>query len=269
MGAQPRVPRPSGSRTDGQHLLRSAVLASELVQQADIGPGDLVVEIGAGSGALTRPLARRARRVLAVERDPNFVDHLRSAFASRSNVEIVRANALRVPLPQEPFRVFGNLPFSFGTRILRRLLDDVSSPLGRVDALVQLEMARKRAAIAPSTLVSLGWLPWWEFTVARRVPRSAFRPVPSVDAAMLTIRRREPALLQPNRRPAFVRVLARAFAAPDRPAGRAFTGADRDRWSRLAERRGLIRDARPAELDVFDWVAIFELVSARVNERER
>jgi 23S rRNA (adenine-N6)-dimethyltransferase len=268
VGAQRRAPRPSGSRADGQHLLRSAVLASELVQQADIGRSDLVVEIGAGSGALTRPLARHARRVIAVERDPIFVDHLRPAFASRSNVQIICANALHVPLPQEPFRVFGNLPFSFGTRILRRLLDDASSPLVRVDALVQLEMARKRAAIAPSTLVSLGWLPWWEFTIVRRVPRSAFRPVPSVDAAMLTIRRREPALLAPSGRAAFVRLLARAFASPDRPVNRLLQ-ADRQRWSRLAEERGLIRDARPAELDVFDWIAVFELVGTRREGRAR
>jgi 23S rRNA (adenine-N6)-dimethyltransferase len=264
VGAQPRAPRPSGSRASGQHLLRSAVLASELVRQADIGRSDLVLEIGAGSGALTRPLARCARHVIAVERDPIFVDHLRAALASRSNVEVVRANALHVPLPQEPFRAFGNLPFSFGTRILRRLLDDVSSPLGRVDALVQLEMARKRAAIAPSTLVSLGWLPWWEFTIVRRVPRSAFRPVPSVDAAMLTIRRREPALLAPSRRAVFVPLLARAFASSDRPVN-GLIRADRHRWSRFVEERGLMRDARPAELDVFDWVAVFDLVSARVD----
>ncbi len=207
--------------------------------------------------------------MIAVERDPIFVDHLRTAFASRSNVEVVQANALHVSLPQEPFRVFGNLPFSFGTRILRRLLDDVASPLVRVDALVQFEMARKRAAIAPSTLVSLGWLPWWEFAVVRRVPRSAFRPVPSVDAAMLVIRRREPALLPPDQRTAFVRLLARAFAAPDRPAERIFAGADRRRWIRLAEERGLIHAARPAELDVFDWVAVFNLVSNRVPGRPR
>jgi 23S rRNA (adenine-N6)-dimethyltransferase len=189
-------------------------------------------------------------------------------LTTRSNVEIVCANALHVPLPREPFRAFGNLPFSFGTRILRRLLDDVSSPLMRVDALVQLEMARKRAAIAPSTLVSLGWLPWWEFTIVRRVPRSAFRPVPNVDAAMLTIRRREPALLPPSRRTAFVRLLARAFASPDRPVDRLFR-ADRQRWSLLARERGLTRDARPTELDVFDWIAVFELVSAPRGGRAR
>jgi 23S rRNA (adenine-N6)-dimethyltransferase len=225
--------------------------------QADVRASDLVVEIGAGSGALTRPLAETARRVIAVERDPRLADHLRARSGWGANVEVVQANALRVQLPDEPFRVFGNLPFSFGTRILRRLLDDVASPLGRVDALVQFEMARKRAAIAPSTLVSLGWLPWWEFAVTRRLPRSAFRPVPSVDAGMLAIRRREPALLPAHRRRAFVRLLARGSAAPDRSLRATFFAARPRDWERLRDERGLDRDVRPAELDVFDWIALF------------
>jgi 23S rRNA (adenine-N6)-dimethyltransferase len=263
VGAQRRAPRPSGSRADGQHLLRSAVLADELVEQAGIEHDDLVVEIGAGSGVLTRPLVRRARRVIAVERDPIFADHLRAAFAPWSNVEVVAANALDVPLPDEPFRVFGNLPFSFGTRILRRLLDDASSTLVRVDALVQLEMARKRASVAPGTLVSLGWLPWWEFGVARRVPRSAFRPVPSVDAAVLVIGRREPALLPPDRRGAFVRLVARAFATPSRPVRRSVFDRDAGSWIRFADGRGLAHGARPTDLDVFDWVAAFDRLDGR------
>jgi 23S rRNA (adenine-N6)-dimethyltransferase len=256
VGADPRAPR-NGSRSDGQHFLRSAVLADELVRQADIRWDDVVMEVGAGTGALTRPLAERARRVIAVERDPSLVRHLRSRSDLGETVEIVESNALHVELPEEPFRVFGNLPFSFGTRILRRLLDDVGSPLVRVDALVQLEMARKRAAISPSTLVSLGWLPWWEFAVVRRVPRSAFRPIPGVDAAMLVITRRTPELLARELRPAFVRLLARSFRSSDRPIRRTLFRRNDAAWRRLAAQRGLTIDARPSELDVFDWVDLF------------
>ena len=68
MAAHPRAPRPNGSRSEDQHFLRREVLADELVRQVDIRSNDVVVEIGAGTGVLTRPLARRARRVIAVER---------------------------------------------------------------------------------------------------------------------------------------------------------------------------------------------------------
>jgi 23S rRNA (adenine-N6)-dimethyltransferase len=258
VAAHPRAPRPNGSRSDGQNFLRSEVLADELVQQADIRSSDVVVEIGAGTGALTRPLGRRARRVIAVERDPILARHLRSRRDLGPTVRVIEANALHVDLPDEPFRVFGNLPFSFGTRILRRLLDDVGGPLDRVDALVQFEMARKRSAVWPSTLVSLGWAPWWEFALVRRIPRSAFRPIPGVDAAMLAVTRRTPELLDARQRPAFVRLLARAFRSSDRPIRRTLFARDGRTWDALAERRGLSRDASPPDLDVFDWVALFD-----------
>ncbi len=267
MGAQRRAPRPRGSRPDGQHFLRSARLAAELVDQACVGARDLVVEIGAGTGRLTAPLADRAGHVVAVELDPVCVSHLRSALGGRRNVEVVHANALAVPLPHAPFRVFGNLPFSFGTRIMRRLLDDPASALQGLDALVQLDMARKRAAVWPNTLVSLGWQPWWELSVVRRIPRRAFDPVPGVDAGMLRVRRRADPLLSPAGRPAFVRFLGSGFARADRPVGVTFRSAvPAATWRRLARDRGLPPDARAAELDVFDWVALF---TARRREPRR
>jgi 23S rRNA (adenine-N6)-dimethyltransferase len=119
----------------------------------------VVVEIGGGTGRLTAPLAQRARRLIVIERDPVLASLLRERYATTTTVEIVRGNALDVPLPDEPFRVFGNLPFSFGTRILRRLLDDPGGGMQRLDALLQLEVARKRAQLVPGTVVSIGCCP--------------------------------------------------------------------------------------------------------------
>src|SRR4029450_777425 len=142
------------------------------------------------------------------------------------------------------------------------------SPLVRVDALVQLEMAQKRAAISPGTLVSLGWSPWWEVAIVRPGPRSAFRPVPGVDAAMLSITRRSPELLPRERRMAFVRLLARAFASSGRPIRSTLFHGDR-RWDRIAARRGIELDATASELDVFDWVAVFVSFTGRGSSPHR
>ena len=258
MAARRRAPGSSGRPSDGQHFLRSALLASELVDRSGVGPDDVIVEIGGGTGRLTEPLARRAGRVIVVERDSALVGLLRSRFEETPNVEIVGASALQVPLPKEPFRVFGNLPFAFGSRILRRLLDDPASALGRIDALLQFEVARKRAQLVPATLLSTAWAPWWEFRLVRRVHRSAFDPVPSVDAGMLVITRREEPMLPPSLRRPFVASVARGFAASTTPVAVTFRPSLRTHtWKRLAADRGLPRDARPADLDVLDWVAMF------------
>jgi 23S rRNA (adenine-N6)-dimethyltransferase len=233
-------------------------VSDELVRQAGVGPSDHVWEIGAGAGRLTEALARRARLVTAVERDPILADALRHACSSTPTVEVVCGDALRVPLPAEPFRAFGNIPFAITTSILRRLLDDPSSGMLRADLLIQLEAARRRAAVAPSSLLTLGWAPWWEFRLVRRVGRLGFEPPPSVDAAMLAIVPRTPELLSAADRPAYVRLVRRAFDRSSWPVRRSLRAELPPRtWKRLARDRALPVDATARDLDAFDWVAVF------------
>jgi 23S rRNA (adenine-N6)-dimethyltransferase len=229
------------------------------------------VEIGAGTGRLTQPLSARAGRVTAVELDAMLVDRLRRRFEAQTRVRIVQDDILRTPLPSEPWRAFGNIPFSLTTAILRRLLDDPSGRLERADLLLQFEAARKRAAVHPATLLSLGWLPWWELTLARRIPRLGFEPPPAVDAGLLVITRREPELLEPWERPEYVAVLRRAFRhgswAIRRSLGDVLPSMT---WKPLARERGLPTDARPSDLDVWDWVAVFRVRSQGPrNDRQR
>ena len=238
------------------------MLASELVAQAGVADRDLVVELGAGTGSLTRPLLRRARAVVAVELDPVCALYLQRELGADPRLSVRCANALRVPLPNGAFRVVGNLPFGSGTRILQRILDDPASPLTRVDVLIQHEAARKRAQAAPSTLATLRWSPWWEFSLARVVRRDAFVPPPTVDAGLLVVRRRTDALLPARDRSAYRRLVARGFARGGSPLNEALALSHRT-WSAFVRERGLSMAARAAELDVFDWVALYGRIGAR------
>jgi 23S rRNA (adenine-N6)-dimethyltransferase len=223
---------------------------------------DLVVEFGAGTGSLTRPLLHRARRVIAIELDPALASFLRHDLGGDPRLTVVCGNALRVPLPRDPFRVVGNLPFGSGTRILQRLLDDPRSGLARVDVLIQYEAARKRAQAAPSTLATLRWSPWWDLRLVRMVRRTAFVPPPSVDAGLLAIERRAEPLVSDRDRGAYRRLVADGFAHAATPLARAL-GMPRRTWAAFAHERGVPNDARAAELDVFDWVALFERIGRR------
>ena len=221
-----------------------------------------MVELGAGTGSLTRPLLERAGRVIAVEVDPRLAAFLRGDLGGDPRLTVVCANALQVPLPREAFRVVGNLPFGSGTRILQRLLDDPGSTLERVDVLIQYEAARKRAQVAPSTLATLRWCPWWDIRLVRMVRRDAFVPPPSVDAGLLVIERRADPLLSERHRTPYRRLVASGFAHAATPLARAL-GVPRRTWFTFAHERGMPNDARAAELDVFDWVALFERIGRR------
>jgi 23S rRNA (adenine-N6)-dimethyltransferase len=212
VSAVERTPRDERRRRLGQNFLR-ADLADALVADAACSPGDLVVEIGAGRGACTFALARRGARVIALEKDPAWAAALRREVRRRGldTVTVVCADAVDAQLPRRPFRVFGSIPFGATTDILRRLLGDPGGALERADVVVQWEVARKRAAIPPSTALSTAWAPWWTFEVGRRIPARAFRPVPRVDAAMLHVSRRRPPLLPVHMAPAYVDFVRRQW----------------------------------------------------------
>jgi 23S rRNA (adenine-N6)-dimethyltransferase len=260
VGTRARAPRARNSRPSGRYFLKSRLIADELVDQAGITAGDLVVEIGAGTGRITEALAVRAGHVIAVELASDMARSLRGSFKTDPKVEVLEADFLDLRAPANPFRAFGNVPFALGTPILRSLLDDPRSPLTRADLLLQYEVARKRASPWPSRLLSLGWLPWWEFALVRRLSRRCFKPAPTVDAGMLRISRRNPALLPPVERPAFIRMLRAGFRRSSTPVRRSLPGLTHAAWRRLARERGLPFGATATELDVFDWVELLRVV---------
>ncbi len=222
MSAAERTPRDERRRRLGQNFLQPD-LAGAIVDDAGFDPDDLVVEIGPGRGVCTFALAGRGLRVVAVEKDPHWADALRLQVRRRGladRVAVVHCDALRYRLPRRdrPFRVFSSLPFGATTAFLRHLLDDASgSGLQRADLVVQWEVARKRAALPPSTMLSASWAPWWTFELGRRLPATSFRPVPAVDAAVLQVTRRAPPLLPEHLVAGYVDFVHRTWA-PD--AGR-------------------------------------------------
>jgi 23S rRNA (adenine-N6)-dimethyltransferase len=183
-------------------------LAAELVRDAGVRSGDLVLDLGSGSGRLTAELARVGARVVAVELDPLWVEHLRGRC---EGVDVVLADAACVTLPREPFRVVANLPFDRTTAILRHLLDDPLVPLVRADVIVEWGVAVKRALPWPSTVNDVVWGAWYSSAVTRRLPRRAFEPSPAVDAGVLMFQRRTSALVPPELAASYRRFVAGAF----------------------------------------------------------
>ena len=156
-------------RAPGQHFLRSNRLSSDLVHQAGVERGDLVVEIGAGSGMLTRALAETGADVLALELDPDLASVLRRRFAARANVTVVEADAFGWRWPSRPFAFVANLPFHRSGAILSHLLRDPRVGLRRADVIVQWELAVKHAAVWPATLRGTYWRAWYELSTAGRL----------------------------------------------------------------------------------------------------
>ncbi len=238
----------SAPRTHGRHFLRSRRLAETIVADAGIGPADLVVDVGAGTGVLTRELARRARAVWAVELDPSLAAAL--ARSAAPNVRVLEADATRLRWPDGPFKVVANLPFNRTTAILRGLLDDPRVPLASAELVVQWELAAKRAAVWPSTLAGAYWGAWYRFALIRRLPACAFGPEPDVDAGVLRIERRDPPLVPAEEHNAYRAFVRRGFAR-SRPEVPPLA------FKRLGRELGFAPDARARDLDARHWAALY------------
>ena len=162
----------------GWHRLHE-VWAERIVSEAGVNPGDLVLDIGAGKGALTEHLVAAGARVLAIELHPGRAAYLRRRFAS-ADVRVVEVDAgTSLLLPHKPFRVVANPPYHISSALLRTLTAR-GSWLVRADLVLQKAFARKMATGARPGR--------WRATIGMSVPRNAFEPTPNVDSAVLVIK---------------------------------------------------------------------------------
>lgn len=237
-----RRPRPNPS---GVHHLRSAAVTRALARSAELRPTDRVFELGAGPGTLTAVLAASGASVAAVERDPRYVSDLKRRFCRCENVSVVAADLRTVRIPRDA-KVVANLPFATSGAILAALLDPPGPLRAGIDLLVEHGFALRVSAALPRSARAAWRAARYDIQLIRRVPRTAFAPVPGVDAALLRIRSREEQLDQAaeqrlrqllgvayGARPVRAGALARRFAGrragpailraaganPDTPAG--------------------------------------------------
>jgi len=251
--------RQKSRRELGQNFLKDKRVAKRIVAESGVGKGDLVGELGAGGGMLTRQLARASRRVVAVEYDPYWVMHLRERFSGDDNVRVVQGDALSVRLPKEPFVVVANIPFNITTSILHRLLDDPTIPLQSAHLLVQEQVALKHSRSTPTTLKTLNWSPWHTFSTCLDLPADAFHPKPEVDACLMVAAKRGPPLVAPEHRHLFRAFVRRAFDGHGTSVSETlrlfFT---RPQLRRLARDNGFALHWPPSVLTAHQWASVFD-----------
>ncbi len=172
-----------------QNFLTSARTIRRLLGFSDLKSGDLVYEIGPGKGHITRELLKTGALVRAVELDSKLYDRLSAAFAGEPGLSLRQGDFLTFPLPKTgSYKVFSNIPFSRTTAILRKLTQSPNPPAA--SWLIVEEGAAKRFCSGKSRS-ALVLRPFFDVSIACRIDRKEFHPAPSVDCALLCIRRKE------------------------------------------------------------------------------
>lgn len=174
----------------GQNFLTDPVALERIVMAADLSTGDVVLEVGAGVGTLTRPLARQAKRVIALELDDDLVEILREQTADLPNVEILHGDVLRFSpsgFSRRGYKVVGNLPYYITSAVLRHFLEGEPRPRLMV-VTVQREVAERIVARpGEMSLLAVSVQFYGQPRVVARIPAGAFYPPPKVDSAVVRI----------------------------------------------------------------------------------
>lgn len=201
--------------TYSQHFLRDSHLIGELVGHSNIRKNDTVIDIGAGSGGITVVLSRRATRVLAYEAEPVVAKKLRQNMSNLGNVTVIERDFLQAKLPNDPYKVFANIPFSLSSPIVHKLCE-ADNPPKAIYLILQKQFAQKLIVTGDHFHGALGMTiaPWWTTRIRRPLRRTDFTPPPAVDTVLLEIKRREEPLLPRGKMSEYMKFVERCFADP-------------------------------------------------------
>jgi 16S rRNA (adenine1518-N6/adenine1519-N6)-dimethyltransferase len=255
------------SRALGQNFLADPNTARRIVATAGVRPGDRVVEVGAGLGSLTLPLAGAGARVTAIEMDRRLAAVLRRQTEGL-DVSVVEADALRADwgalLAGHGWLMVSNLPYNVATPLVIGILEEVDA-IGRMLVMVQREVGERMAARVGDDAygaVSVKVAYWAESALQGRVPPTVFIPRPAVESVLVSIRRRpSPAVGHDVAAYGDIVALVNAgFGQRRKMLRRSLAG--RAGPADFAD-AGVAADARAEDLTVEDWGRLAAVLSQR------
>lgn len=273
----------------GQNFLIDLNLIDVLIGAADLGPTDVVLEVGTGTGSLTSILARYAAAVLTVEVDgqlhqlaretladqPNVVMLHQDALKNKNHLHPVVLDTLRGLLEAEPGRqlkLVANLPYNIATPIVSNLIDFEPAP-ALIVVTIQKEVA-DRIAARPRTKDYSALSVWMQsqcdIEIVRIMPPQVFWPRPKVDSAIIRIVPDRERMAQIPDRPGFHAFVRSMFFHRRKFLRSELISALKDQLNKpqldeIMEEMGFIPETRAEELEVETFLKLYEVVRRRLN----
>ena len=253
------------NKSFGQNFLVDRSVLANIVEAAEIDASDEILELGAGTGVLTRELAKQARRVVAVELERNMLALLAKMTSNYVNVELLARNLLFVDpadvFGAAPYKLVANLPYYITAPTFRHFLESANPPRLLV-VMVQHEVAQRIVARPGDlSLLAVSIQFYGRPQIIARVPANAFYPAPKVDSAILRVELHAEAPLTAGERDSFFRVVQAGFTERRKQLHNALTrglhrkNEDIRAWLQAAD----IDTSRRAEtLSIEEWLRVWK-----------
>lgn len=253
------------SKKLGQNFLVDANVARWIVDQLDVQPGDTIVEVGPGTGALTEHVVEIADRLILVEFDARLAEGLKRRFADNDKVEVHHHDGARFDIrplfKHQPVKLLGNLPYSAGGAIMRNFMK-APSPVSRAVLMLQKEFI-DRIIAKPRTkqygVLSLRMQSEWVSRPVKTIPPQAFFPQPLIDSTVMVCERvcdveREARPVYDAR--LFDEIVRRGFSQRRKQVRKQMPVKDGTSWEEAAALVGATVTARAEELSLEQWIEL-------------
>jgi 16S rRNA (adenine1518-N6/adenine1519-N6)-dimethyltransferase len=246
----------------GQNFLVDERVVDDLIAAAQIKKNDMVLEVGAGTGTVTKHLAQTAGKVIAVEFDRDLVPTLKKNLGGLSNVEVINADVLGLDLNEYPTTaIIGSIPYQITSPLIHKILHSSNRPKS-ITFIVQKEVAEKIEAKAPdATYLSNFVANFGEARIIKVVKSGAFSPQPKVDSAIIHIELYPKPKIEDTLK--LEKFLHHGFTQPRKMLHHRFEAG-------VLEGSKIPPQARPAHLSKEDWRNLYrELAQTRERSKTR
>ncbi len=242
----------------GQNFLFNPSILADIVEAAELEADDIVVEIGPGPGSLTRLLAEKVKKVIAIELDEELYERLRADFIGYRNVELVQDDALKFDYEDiGRFKVVSNIPYYITTPLIFRLLDAGQS-VKSMTLTIQKEVAERIVASPGGKdygVLSIMVQYRAEAEMKFVIPKEEFRPAPRVDSAVVHIAIRNKPAVDVKEEAVFFRVVKTSFSQRRKTLSNSLKGLRKDIRDVL-EKAEIDPGRRPETLSLAEFARI-------------
>ena len=253
----------------GQNFLINESIIYDIVKKANVTKDDVVIEIGPGLGSLTKELINSAKKVIAIELDPNMIDILKSRFGIFDNFEVIYGDVLKIDLEElikgyDSVKVVANLPYYITTPIIMKLLED-RLKIKSITVMVQKEVGERICATYKDKeygAITVSVQYYSEPQIIIDVPKENFLPAPEVDSCVIRLDMREkpPVLIKDEK--LFFRLVKGAFTQRRKTINNSLTcsGKSKEEIMSVLERLGIDSKLRAENLSIQQYADITNML---------
>lgn len=253
----------------GQNFLISDEVLEDIVEAADIKPGDLVLEVGPGLGALTQALLGKAKQVVALEVDKNFAKALGKLTEINNNLEVIFQDVMSFSDEQlvdmlkkykvKNYKIVANLPYYLTSKFLQKFITAQKPPLG-MTLMVQREVADRVVDTKKQSLLSLSVAFYAQSKIGSAVSKENFYPRPQVDSAILKIYDISPWIYDVDQKRAW-QIIKRGFACKRKKLFNNLlsdTDINKEKLQTIFDKIGLDSNIRAEKLSLKNWLELIK-----------